>query len=66
MIHKECKICDGGYQKIPIIIEDKQEESWWEEYKGAVFAYSIFAGLTVFILIPWITGIVMWIKWIFF
>ena len=48
------------------VLEEEPDESWWEENKGAVYVYGALAGLTIFIIIPWFTGIVMWIKWLFF
>jgi len=46
--------------------EDEENETWWEENKGAVYVYGALAGLTIFVVIPWVTGIVMWVKWLFF
>jgi len=49
----------------PIPLEE-ENETWWEENKGAVYTYGLLAGVTIFIIIPWFTGILMWIKWLFF
>ena len=49
-----------------LLEEDEENETWWEENKGAVYVYGVLAGLTIFVVIPWVTGIVMWVKWLFF
>lgn len=51
----------------PILLEEnKQNESWWEENKGAAYAYSLGSIAIVFGLIPWLIGLIMLVKWIFF
>jgi len=46
--------------------ENEQNESWWEENKGAAYAYSLGSIAIIFGLIPWLIGLIMLTKWIFF
>ncbi len=51
----------------PILLEeDEQNESWWEENKCDIYSYSLGSIAVIFGLIPWLVGLVMLVKWLFF
>jgi hypothetical protein len=53
----------------PVTEQQEVKESKWEDYRGAIIFWSIAAFLTIFVIIPWLTGMGLWgkliLSWIF-
>ena len=43
----------------------KKSKEKWEDYRGALIFWSIAAGITVFLIMPWVIGIFTLLRWIF-